>query len=71
MMRLSYREPKWSGRSLRSDVATAYPLFGSGSDAEQLAMSTTGPLNPEQLTRGKTLDEFCVGPFPDQMHRDN
>jgi hypothetical protein len=25
-------------------------------------MSTTGPLNPEQLTRGKTLDEFCVGP---------
>jgi hypothetical protein len=25
-------------------------------------MSTTGPLNPEELTRGKTLDEFCVGP---------
>jgi len=25
-------------------------------------MSTTGPLNPEQLTRGKTLNEFCVGP---------
>ena len=25
-------------------------------------MSTTDPLNPEELTRGKTLDEFCVGP---------
>ena len=25
-------------------------------------MSTTGPLNPEQLTRGKTLDELCVVP---------
>ena len=25
-------------------------------------MSTTGPLNPEQLTRGETLDEVCVGP---------
>jgi hypothetical protein len=25
-------------------------------------MSTTGPLNPDQLTRGKTLNEFCVGP---------
>jgi hypothetical protein len=25
-------------------------------------MSTTGPLTPEQLTRGETLDEFCVGP---------
>jgi hypothetical protein len=24
-------------------------------------MSTTGPLNPEQLTREKTLDEVCVG----------
>ena len=33
-----------------------------GSDSEWLAMSTTGPLNPEQQTRGKTLDEFCVGP---------
>jgi hypothetical protein len=30
MMRLCYRELKWSGRSLRSDVATAYRLFGSG-----------------------------------------
>jgi len=28
-------------------------------------MSTTGPLNPEQLTRAKTLDEFCVGPIPE------
>ena len=28
-------------------------------------MSTTGPLNPEQLTRGETLDEFCVGPTGD------
>ena len=26
-------------------------------------MSTTGLLNPEQQTRGKTLDEFCVGPM--------
>jgi hypothetical protein len=26
------------------------------------AMSTTGPLNSKQLTRWKTLDEFCVGP---------
>jgi hypothetical protein len=25
-------------------------------------MSTTGPLTPEQLTRGETLGEFCVGP---------
>jgi hypothetical protein len=28
-------------------------------------MSTTGPLNAEQLTRGETLDEFCVGPKAD------
>jgi hypothetical protein len=25
-------------------------------------MSTTGPLHPGQLTRGETLDKFCVGP---------
>jgi hypothetical protein len=25
-------------------------------------MSTTGPLNLEQLPRGKTLDELSVGP---------
>jgi len=24
-------------------------------------MSTTGPLHPERLTRGETLDEACVG----------
>jgi hypothetical protein len=28
-------------------------------------MSTTGPLHPGQLTRGETLDKFCVGPIPD------
>jgi hypothetical protein len=25
-------------------------------------MSITGPLHPEQLTRGETSDEVCVGP---------
>jgi hypothetical protein len=38
-------------------------LFRSGSDLEWLAMSTTGPLHPGQLTRGETLDEACVGPI--------
>jgi hypothetical protein len=28
-------------------------------------MSITGPLHPEQLTRGETLDEVCVGPEAD------
>jgi hypothetical protein len=40
-----------------------------GSDSEKLAMSTMGPLNPEQRTRGETLDEVCVGPRTDiQVH---
>jgi hypothetical protein len=33
-----------------------------GSDSEKLAMSTMGPLCPEQLTQEETLDEVCVGP---------
>jgi hypothetical protein len=38
---------------------------GFGSDSEKLAMSTMGPLCPEQLTREETLDEVCVGPTTD------
>jgi hypothetical protein len=34
-----------------------------GSDSERLAMSTMGPLCPEQLTQEETLDEVCVGPI--------
>jgi hypothetical protein len=31
-------------------------------------MSTMGPLHPEQLTRGETLDEVCVGPGAEGLH---
>jgi hypothetical protein len=30
-------------------------------------MSITGPLHPEQLTRGETLDEVCVGPLAERL----
>jgi hypothetical protein len=34
----------------------------TSTDSEKLAMSTMGPLCPEQLTQEETLDEVCVGP---------
>ena len=41
------------------------PDVSCESDSEYLAASITGPLHPEQLTRGETLDEVCVGPQRD------
>jgi len=47
-------------------AAAEYVAYvGSGSDSEKLAMSTMGPLCPEQLTQEETLDEVCVGPDSD------
>jgi hypothetical protein len=37
----------------------------NGSDSEKLAMSTMGPLCPEQQTQEETLDEVCVGRIAD------
>jgi hypothetical protein len=48
-------------RRLRDNLDRALGCL-SGSDSEKLAMSTMGPLCPEQLTQEETLDEVCVGP---------
>jgi len=46
---------------------TAGPYIGS--DSEKLAMSTMGPLCPEQLTQEETSDGVCVGPEAGQEGR--